>query len=56
MTQFRLSIHGQERALEVTRQGERLHVVVARQDPLPTPPLEGEGTTAEVKVLSLIHI
>ncbi len=51
MTQFRLNIHGQERALEVTRQGERLHVVVASQDPLPTPRLEGEVTTAEVKVL-----
>ena len=28
MTQFRLNIHGQERALELTRQGERLHVGV----------------------------
>jgi biotin carboxyl carrier protein len=51
MTQFRLNIHGQERALEVTRQGERLHVVVASEDPLPDPLPQGEGTTAEVKVL-----
>ena len=47
MTQFRLNIHGQERALEVTRQGERLHVSVggAAEDPLPTPLPEGEGTS-----------
>jgi biotin carboxyl carrier protein len=28
MTQFRLAIHGQEREFEVTRQDDRLHVVV----------------------------
>ena len=45
MTQFRLNIHGQERALELTRQGERLHVGVGgAEDPLPNPLPEGEGT------------
>ncbi len=46
MTQFRLNIHGQERAIEVSRQGERLHVNVggAAEDPLPNPLPEGEGT------------
>ena len=46
MTQFRLNIHGQERAIEVSRQGERLHVTVggAVEDPLPNPLPEGEGT------------
>ena len=45
MTQFRLNIHGQERAIEVARQGEQLHVQVgAAEDPLPSPFPEGEGT------------
>ena len=50
MTQFRLSIHGQERALEVTRQGERLHVVVASEDPLPDPLPQDEGITRLIAV------
>jgi len=46
MIQFRLNIHGQERAIEVTRQGEQLHVTVgeAAEDPLPNPLPKGEGT------------
>ena len=54
MTQFRLNIHGQERAFEVSRQGERLHVSVgaAAEDPLPGPLPQGEGTrAAEVRLL-----
>jgi 3-methylcrotonyl-CoA carboxylase alpha subunit len=53
MTQFRLNIHGQERAFEVTRQGERLHVrVAAAQDPLANSLPQGEGSgAAEVRVL-----
>ena len=38
MTHFRLNIHGQEQAFEVTRQGDRLHVA-------------GEGQAAEVRVI-----
>lgn len=38
MTQFRLAINGQERAFEVTRQGDRLHVA-------------GEELASEVRVL-----
>lgn len=38
MTQFRLAINEQERAFEVTRQGDRLHVA-------------GDGPAAEVRVL-----
>ena len=47
MTQFRLNIYGLERALEVTRQGERLHVTVggAAEDALPGPLPRGEGTS-----------
>lgn len=49
MTQFRLNIHGQERAIEVSRQGERLHVSVGRADEDPLP--QGEGTAAEVRLV-----
>ena len=38
MTKFGLAINGQERAFEVTRQGDRLHV-------------DGEGQAAEVRVI-----
>ncbi len=46
MTQFRLAIDGQERAFEVSQQGEQLHVSAS--------PAEGDGDaglTAEVRVL-----
>lgn len=39
MTQFRLAIHGQERAFEVTRQSDRLHIA------------GDEGLVAEIRLL-----
>ena len=47
MTQFRLNIHGRERAVEVTRQGEQLHVSAGAADGDDGAP----ALAAEVRVL-----
>lgn len=47
MTQFRLAIAGQERAFEVSQQGEQLHVSAAPTDENS----DATGLTAEVRVL-----
>ena len=42
MTQFRLSVHGQERPFEVTRQGEQLHVSAGAAEDGDAPTLAAE--------------